>query len=228
MVVFFGIKTEIHLHLFAQIEIEMKRGLFICLTILCLATAACAQISLGVKVGPDIASTTTKFGKAKSTSNLILGWTGGLYAMVPLATELVFQPALLYQGKGGSIQVADGSRIKSKLHYISLPMDVLFMPVMPGGNGSWIVGLGPYVAYGLSGKQSHSTDDNSAEGDLFKYGGLKRTDAGINVQLGFELTNGINVSAFADIGLLNIASRGDHDHYQRNKTFSLTVGYTFN
>ncbi len=205
----------------------MRRALFIFLSVLFIATTANAQISFGIKAGPDIASTTTKFGKAKSTSDLIVGWTGGVYAMVPLSEKLAFQPALLYQGKGGSMQVADGSRIKSKFNYVSLPMDVLFMPAMPGGNGSWIAGLGPYVAYGISAKQTRSSDESGAEADLFKYGDLKRMDAGINVQLGFELTNGINVSAFADVGLMNIARRGDHDHYQRNKAFSLTVGYTF-
>src|SRR5690625_1128996 len=165
----------------------MKKHLFAILAFITLGyTIASAQTSFGIEAGPTISNTVTKFGHNKTSSQLILGGIGGFYAIVPLSENLFLKPALLYQTKGGSEQAADGNKIKTHLNYLSLPINVLFKTPMQNGNGSWIVGLGPYVAYGISGKQTRTSDDT--EVDLFKYEGLKRADAGINAALGFELS----------------------------------------
>lgn len=205
----------------------MKKLIFI-LSALLVAAAAHAQVGFGIKAGPNFASNTSKAGDAKTTTDLIVGIIGGVYARMPLAQSLNLQPALLYEGKGGTTQNSYGDKYKTRLNYLTLPIDVLFMPEMPGGNGAWMIGLGPYFAYGFSSKSSggpNATQDWNT--DVFKDGSLNRFDAGVNVLLGFEMASGLNISAMANLGLVNIAAHGNHDNYTRNTSFGIALGYTF-
>lgn len=204
----------------------MKKLIFI-LGALIIASAANAQVSFGIKAGPNFASNTSKAGGSKSTTDLIVGVTGGVYVRMPLVQSLNLQPALLYEGKGGVTPNASGDKYKTRLNYLSLPIDILFMPEMPSGNGSWMAGLGPYFAYAFSGKASSGLENQDWSTDPFKGGSLKRFDAGVNVLLGFEMTSGFNISAMANLGLVNIASHGNHDNYTRNTSFGIALGYTF-
>ncbi|TAN14761.1 MAG: PorT family protein [Chitinophagaceae bacterium] len=194
------------------------------ITLLTVNTAD-AQVSYGVKLGPDFSSMTSKVGGSKETTKMIAGFAGGVYANLPIAPQFYIQPSLMYEGKGGKDKSTD---VKTRLNYLTLPIDFLFKPEMPNGSGSWIVGIGPYFGYGLSGKIS------SVSRDPFKdYGGgasLKRFDAGANVQLGYEMANGFNIALNTELGLVNIlnngATSGGSGNTAHNTSFGVTLGYT--
>ena len=194
------------------------------ITLLTVNTAD-AQVSYGVKLGPDFSSMTSKAGSSKETTKMIAGFTGGVYANLPIAPQFYVQPSLMYEGKGGKDK---STGVKTRLNYLTLPIDFLFKPEMPNGSGSWIVGIGPYFGYGLSGKIS------SASTDPFKdYGNgasLKRFDAGANVQLGYEMANGFNITLNTELGLVNIlnngATSGGSGNTAHNTSFGVTLGYT--
>ena len=186
--------------------------------------------TFGVKVGPSFSSMTSKVGGDKNTSDMLVGIEGGVYANIPIAPQFYVQPSLMYEGKGGK-ESSDGVDEKVHLHYLTLPVDFLFKPEMPNGSGAWIIGVGPYFGYGLSGKVK--SDGETGDINLFDEGGadgdaaLKRFDAGANVQLGYEMVNGFNIGLNANLGLVNIANGGDSDNSTRNTNFGITLGYTF-
>ncbi|HEY6082376.1 MAG TPA: porin family protein [Chitinophagaceae bacterium] len=187
-------------------------------------TAGQPPVSFGIKAGPNFSSYTSKSSGNKQTSKLKVGLEAGAYANISLADEFYFQPSLLYAGKGGKDKNSD---TKINLSYLELPLDFLFKPDIGNGN-KFIVGVGPYVAYGIGGSVKGSTPSY----DPFKsYNGtdasLKRFDAGANVQLGYEMPSGFNVGLNTDLGLVNALNHGDNNNSFRNTSFAVTVGYTF-
>lgn len=204
----------------------MKKILFTALA-LGICTAVFAQTSFGIKAGPDFASVTSKANGSKHTGKMLTGIMAGVYANLPIAPQFYIQPSLLYEGKG-SRDAFYGADTKVRLNYVTLPIDFLFKPMMPNGSGSWIVGVGPYFGYGISGKSSGTSGNVTVSGDPFKEdNGLKRFDAGANVQLGYEFANGFNIGLETELGLINLESGGDSDNSAHNTSFGVTLGYTF-
>lgn len=196
------------------------------------ANTAHAQVSYGVKLGPDFSSLAYKIDNSKTTSKMLVGVAGGVYANLSIAPQFYVQPSLMYEGKGGKDKSTD---IKTRLNYLTLPIDLLFKPEMPNGSGAWIVGIGPYFGYGLSGKTSGTAGNTTFSGDPFKDNGsgasLKRFDAGANVQLGYEMSNGFNIGLNAEWGLVNILNNAGSggsgsSNSARNTSFAVMVGYT--
>lgn len=193
-----------------------------------------SSITYGVKVGPSFSSMATKTNGDKETSDMLVGLEGGVYANIPIAPQFYIQPSLMYEGKGGK-QSVTGGEVKMRLNYLTLPIDFLFKPEMPNGSGSWIIGVGPYLGYGISGSTSSDLLDGSydpfkevgGEGGTTSEALLKRFDAGANVQLGYEMANGFNIGLNANLGLINIANNGDDDNSIKNTNFGVTLGYTF-
>lgn len=207
----------------------MKKMLF-GLCFLTMSVAAAAQATFGVKLGPDFSSLRAKSEGNKITSKGLIGAEGGVYVNLPVAPELVFQPALMYVMKGGKYDLGQGYTQTQRLHYISLPLDLLYRPPMPYQSGSWYVGGGPYLAYGVSGKISQDVSNNYSVDPFKNYGdgaALKRFDAGAHVQVGYEMSSGFNVGLNAAIGLLNIATEGNSQHSFHNTALGLTLGYAW-
>lgn len=217
----------------------MKKLVFT-MAALAIAGASFAQTTFGVKVGPNFSSMTQKSDGDKETSKMMVGVAGGVYANLPIAPEFYIQPSLMYEGKGGK-NTTEGdvgsASIKTRLNYLTLPIDLLFKPEMPNGSGAWIVGVGPYFGYGISGKTKFSGEIGGEEAsqsyDPFKSdlaGGdadLKRFDAGANVQLGYEMAGGFNITLNANMGLINLINDGDSKNSARNTSFGVNLGYTF-
>jgi len=189
-----------------------------------------AKTSYGIKVGPNFSSFTTKISGSKETSNLLASVSGGVYVNVPLAPKFYLQPALLFEQKGGKKSYGGGpDEIKYdelfRLNYLTLPVNFTFAPAV--GTGQWMVGIGPYFGYGLSGTHSGSFADSliSFSHDPFS-GDLKRFDAGLNVLIGYQLASGINFGVQSELGLVNLWKSGS-DYSFRNTSFQVTIGYTF-
>lgn len=190
-----------------------------------------SSTTFGVKVGPSFSSTTSKVDGDKETSDMLVGFEGGVYANIPIAPQFYVQPSLMYEGKGGKNKDVDA---QTRLNYLTLPIDFLFKPEMPNGSGAWIIGVGPYLGYGISGKSELTVGEATGSIDPFKEndltGGealLKRFDAGANVQLGYEMASGFNIGLNANLGLIDIANNGDSDNSFKNTNFGVTLGYTF-
>jgi hypothetical protein len=122
---------------------------------------------------------------------------------------------LEYIGKGAKFP-GTGSDLSINLNYLAVPLDVIYHH--PAGPGQIEAGLGPYFAYGLSGSSggiSSFGQDN---------GGFKRFDAGLNLQAGYQLDNGLSFRLGYDLGLSNV-EYANEDVKGHTRAFSINIGY---
>ncbi len=226
----------------------MKSKLFLLTaTLLVLGFAASAQTastSFGVRAGLDFQ---TFSGKDHAGEQLKLDLTSrfhiGVLSDILIATDFYFQPGLLFTTKGAKSQegfLGMDMAAAYKLSYIELPLSLLYKPVL--GNGRFILGFGPYLAYGFSGKVKYTVNTISSEEDVvfgneydsanpndMKY--FKSLDYGGNLFFGYELPSGITMQLNTQLGLAKINADNnlatDGKTLFKNTGFGLSLGYSF-
>jgi len=174
----------------------------------------------------------------KLENDLLIGYHAGVNIQIPVATEFYFQPGLMFSTKGAeSVSVLTPTY---KLSYVELPLNFVYKGQV--GNGYFMVGVGPYVAYGIGGKAIYEVGSVKSESDVtFKnevvlgdplmavY--VKPFDAGGNIFFGYELAGGLFMQLNAQLGMLDIKP----DHYLnpddsstlKNTGYGISLGYRF-
>lgn len=229
----------------------MKTRILSLVTVLVLSVAALqAQVSFGVAAGPNFQNMTGKdSGGDKITNGLLVGFHAGVKASIPVATDFFFQTGLLFTQKGSKNNLgliaakASGGDYSTttRISYIELPLHLLFRPAF--GKGHILVGFGPYLAYGITGKQSISYGNFAYEPkikfrneiNLSEYWDIDHAyyrglDAGADIFAGYELDMGLFIQLNTQLGLLNmITDVTDYDYEPtlRNTGFGVSVGYNF-
>ena len=160
----------------------------------------------------------------KLENDMLIGFHAGVNLQLPVAPEFYFQPGLLFSTKGAKI-----STTSYKLSYIELPLNFVYKALV--GNGYFMLGFGPYVAYGIGGtdiefKKTVETGDP----DAIKY--FKPFDAGANLFFGYELPAGLFLQLNTQLGLLDINPEdnritGDNKSTLKNTGYGLSLGYRF-
>lgn len=211
-----------------------------------------SQISFGIKGGVNFSNLQEKVqGSSSSTSpGSLTTFNAGVFADFKMNDNFSVQPQLLYMGKGAADKEnvsADGfgvsSNVKLNLYYLHLPVYALYHA--PVGDNDFFVGAGPFVSYGLSGRDKGSVTStyqqaSGANGvqtvtqtenvdQKVNFGGsdssdVKRIDYGASAMIGFKFSNGLLISASYDLGLNNIAPT---DADVKTRVFSVSVGYSF-
>lgn len=171
-------------------------------------------------------------------NELIIGYHAGVNVQFPVAPEFYFQPGLQFSTKGAeSVSALTPSY---KLSYIEMPLNFVYKGQL--GNGFIMVGLGPYVAYGISGKATYELGTVTSESDIeFKkevvlgdpllavY--VKPFDAGGNIFFGYEMAGGLFLQMNAQLGMINIRPENylfpDDNSTLKNTGYGLSLGYRF-
>ena len=170
----------------------------------------------------------------KLENDLIIGYHAGVNAQIPVAPEFYFQPGLMFSTKGAeSVSLLTSTY---KLSYVELPLNFVYKGLL--GSGYFMVGLGPYVAYGIGGKATYEVGGITAESDIiFKnevdlgdpllatY--IKPLDAGGNIFFGYEMAGGLFLQLNAQLGMLNIKPDSDETSTLKNTGYGLSLGYRF-
>jgi hypothetical protein len=178
---------------------------------------------------------------AQDTS--VEGFNIGINAEIPVATDFYFQPGLLYTIKGAkSEDVILGQSFNTtlKISYLELPLNFLYKPLL--GTGHLILGLGPYVAFGVGGKATYEgggssisekikfqkTVMNSDPADVVY---IRPMDAGANMLVGYEFGNKVSFQLNTQLGLTKI--NPEYEGASNDKTsvkntgFGFSLGYRF-
>ncbi|MDR6566319.1 outer membrane insertion C-terminal signal [Chitinophaga ginsengisegetis] len=193
---------------------------------LLVASLSFGQAKWGIVAGPQFSSMTAKnavLNSGKKTSSILTGIRAGVTVDIPLADEFYIGTGLLYSGKGGKDKDTD---VKTTLSYLELPVHFMFKPEV--GTGRLVLSAGPYLAYGLGGKIK-----DTGFGDLDVYDDeatvlkQKRFDAGLGINVGYELPVGLYFGLNTDLGLINTADNTDNDRSFKNTSFGVSVGYKF-
>ncbi len=176
----------------------------------------------------------------KLENDIIIGYHFGVNAQIPVAPEFFFQPGLMFSTKGSKNITGELTRTY-KLSYVELPLNFVYKALL--GNGYFMLGFGPYVAYGIGGKANYEGGSVSVENDIeFKkvvesgdplttvY--MKPFDAGANIFFGYELQSGIFLQLNTQLGLLDIHPEdkrfiGDDQTLIKNTGYGVSLGYRF-
>lgn len=176
----------------------------------------------------------------KLENDMLIGFHAGVNLQLPVASQFYFQPGLMFSAKGAesSTGFLTGT---INLSYIELPLNLVYKA--PLGKGYFMLGFGPYVAYGIGGKATLEGDAASFETDIeFKnevesgdpimtiY--IKPFDAGANLFFGYELPAGLFLQLNAQLGLLDINPTdnritGDNNSTLKNTGYGLSLGFRF-
>jgi Outer membrane protein beta-barrel domain len=214
------------------------------------ATAIQAQVDFGIVAGPNFANMVGKDGDGdKITNGLLVGFHAGVKVNLYMAPDFYFQTGLLFSQKGSlnnggalpSKAASDDYHTTSRLSYIEMPLHLLFKPQF--GKGNILVGFGPYVAYGITGKQTIEAGDFSYDQKVkFKneigledYWDMDNAyfrgfDAGADIFAGYEMNMGLYFQLNAQLGLLDIVTdvtEWESESVLRNTGFGVSVGYNF-
>jgi hypothetical protein len=196
--------------------------------------------SFGVRGGINFQNINGKDASGdKLDNNLVLRFHAGVQANIPVASEFYFQPRLLFTTKGAKTNSFLNSDAEFTINYLELPLSFLYRPLL--GTGHFMLGFGPYVAYGLSGKTDINVVGISGKRDIKfanEYTGVlpygeyfKRMDYGANLFFGYELQNGFFVQLNTQLGLAKINAKNNTnpnaDTALRNTGFGLSIGYMF-
>jgi hypothetical protein len=176
----------------------------------------------------------------KLENDMIIGYHAGVNVQLPVAPEFYFQPGLMYSIKGA--EMTDGVLTSTyKLSYVELPLNFVYKAQV--GNGYFMLGFGPYVAYGIGGKAIYEGGAASVENDIeFKKevaSGdplttvfVKPFDAGANLFFGYELPAGLFLQVNTQLGLLDINPpdnriTGENNSTLKNTGYGLSLGFRF-
>ena len=194
---------------------------------LLIASLSFGQAKWGIVAGPQFSSMTVKnpglTGTSKETSKILTGIRAGVTVDIPLADEFYIGTGLLYSGKGGKAKNSDA---KTTLSYLELPIHFMFKPEV--GSGRLVLSAGPYLAYGLGGKiKDTGFGDFNVYDDESLLAKQKRFDAGVGINVGYEMPMGLYFGLNTDLGLVNTADNTNNDRKFKNTSFGVSVGYKF-
>ena len=199
-----------------------------------------ASTSFGVVAGINFQNLTGENSQGEGLENdMIIGFHGGVNMQIPIVPEFFFQPGILFSTKGAK-HTSDFGTSTYNLSYVEVPLNLLYKGFL--GNGYVLLGLGPYLGYGIGGKATHESDVGTLESDIeFKnvvemddpltvtY--IKAIDAGGNIFAGYEMANGISVTLNAQLGMIKINPEDkritDDKTSLKNTGFGLSLGYRF-
>lgn len=197
-------------------------------------TTSVPPVKWGLKAGvnlPKYHFTNTNGDDTETETTTNFQVTG--YADVPINSFFYVQPGISLQGKGGKFVDIDDGDIKHEYNTMEIGIPINFVGKVPVGTAAnFYLGAGPYVSWGIGGKDKWTAGNSETKRDL-EYGSdsgdnLKRTDAGLNFLAGFELNSGLNIGAGYGLGLTDLRPTGDGGNGKwTNRVWSFTVGYSF-
>lgn len=166
----------------------------------------------------------------------------GGYVDIPLAGDfLSLQPGLSLQGKGAAggdwffntTEPNDPMFADFKQHtmWLDVPVNIVGKLRMPAG-GFAFAGVGPYLGFGLSGKNMLDGKEMDGQGPGFKFGkdgSLRGLDYGVNLSLGYQLPFGLQIIGGYGLGLADLAPENgmNYGYEQYNRVWSIGLGYAF-
>jgi len=210
-----------------------------------------AQIQFGINAGVNSGNIKSKYDSKKEEGiKPGIGFIVSGDVNIPLGESLMFQTGLQFESvksksdeeststpyPGFTIKTTSSDKLS--LNFINIPAKIYFK--IPAGGGSFMIGAGPYLGIGISGKQKGNYKSESTYGgnttvsedsydEKVKYGSsdttMKRMNFGVGVNLAYALANNMKISLFSNIGLSNLQNA---DKYSTKiMTFGLTLGYVF-
>lgn len=170
-------------------------------------------MGFGIKAGVNFPKYNFSGDNAAYETNSSTNFHVTAFLDAPIATDwFSIQPGVSLQGKGAELIDNELGSYTQNTMWIEVPVNfVAKFPVQNAGN--FFLGAGPYVAFGISGKNKYDSDWGSTETE-FEFdqdGTLKGTDFGLNFIGGFQFGNGLMVHGGYGLGITDL--RGSNNNY---------------
>jgi len=172
------------------------------------------------------------FTNGRITTKDYTGFFAGAYASIPMNQNLTFEPGVYYSLKGYEL---DGALNLKGLDFLGanakavLQSQYVDIPVLLKGNfGGFQIFAGPQISYLASANLKTSAGVlgiNLLNKTLDATSQFNRWDVGVTGGIGYQFTNGLNVSASYDYGL----SKADANQRVNafNRAIKLGIGINF-
>ncbi len=197
---------------------RLRCKFFTCVLVFCCSfTALYAQLAVGAKGGVSFAQQNVNETPSGWRTTYQVGLVLNLYVAEFSFGGFGVQPELLFNNKGGTVQVADASQYwegNAKLSYIEMPLGFIYL--MNFGGVLPYISVAPYYAFLVSQKNEVRGQESSANN-------YKNSDYGIKFGGGIELHR-FQISAAYSLGLCDISNSGKGVY---NRGVEVSLGYFF-
>jgi hypothetical protein len=215
-------------------------ALALSLTALVFTSQAQESTTFGLRAGVGLNNLVGKdpMGDDLEDNKLKFGFHIGVNAEIPIAPEFYIQPGLLFAQKGGKDASDNDNEETYNLSYLEVPINFVYKPTL--GTGKLILGVGPYVGFGIGGKIKPEEGDDvdvKFKSDLdasdltANTAWFKRLDFGGNLLAGYEFTNKFSVQLNAQLGMANLIPKVEGEKPEeaklKNIGFGVSFGYRF-
>jgi hypothetical protein len=223
----------------------MKNRLLLLVLILVLsASYAIAQerskTSLAILGGVSFQNMNGRLSSGDDLNNdMLLGYHAGINVQIPIAAGFYLHPGFLYTLKGAK-NTNSAYTETTKIGYLEMPLDLVYKIAL--GKGYFVLGIGPYAAYGINGNVKDKGNSVTVDRDI-KFKNVveatdplttpyyKAFDMGANGFVGFETSSGLFLQLEAQYGLVNINPEDKRiltdKSSKKNTGFGLSLGYRF-
>ncbi len=187
------------------------------------AFAQSQEMGFGIKAGVNFPNYQYENTESKSTTNFHVT----AYLDAPISDYFAIQPGLSLQGKGAKLAESNIADFTWTQNTMWLEIPVNFVAKIPTMDvGSFIIGAGPYVGIGLSGKNKYESNFGGTEREFEfgKNGSLRRTDFGANILAGYQMNQGISITANYGLGLTDLSPEGASGKIN-NRVWGISLGF---
>lgn len=167
--------------------------------------------SFGIKGGMNVADL------SNTSSNVLIGYYGGVYMNAPLSGTFSLQPEVLYSLQG--IKAKHNSDSYQHLGYINVPVMVQY-----NATPNFYAEFGPQAGFLVDAKSKTSVGNASVS--VKNKDDFKTFDLGFGLGLGYKIADGLSINARYTAGVLDILKHNNGDAV-RNDVFQVGLGYTF-
>jgi hypothetical protein len=209
----------------------MKRSfIFLALTLISLASFA-QKVSYGIIGGVNI-GTIQAGAQGTGTTNTTDSHVSSVFAAYVdfHIWHFSLQPAIELTGKGGDITTGDGGVGQFALHYLEIPINLIYRVPLAGGEVYF--GGGPYISFGTGGTLSVN-GPGGVDSENVTFGGsgdFSNNDSGFDFLAGMKFKSGFLFRLNYDLGLDNILNSYGPEGglgYFKTRTFGISAGYAF-
>lgn len=183
-------------------------------------------ITVGIRAGLNSSTIKMSEDNISLTCDPMLGWHAGVIVDFPIMKSFYIQSGLMLQQKGGTeVEVEGYERYETKMDPMYLEIPVLASYRYDFSSSVQLqVNVGPYFAYGISGKEKEEGREENGEYDFFG-DSIKKFDMGLSFGAGVTFASHYYVGFAYELGLKNYCDDGDYSLKNNNWMFS--VGYNF-
>ena len=156
------------------------------------------------------------------SSTMKLGPTLGGFMNIGVHENFSIQPEVMLFYRQSKMETGS---VKDDFRQWGMQVPVYFLGQTYTNSGKFYAGVGPYLGLGFDAKYK------DADKDLYKKVNgktdMNRWDFGLGALVGYEFSNGVQVNAGYQLGLIDQLDALKDDASMRNQAVSLGVGYRF-